>query len=68
MKEPNLFHGGLQQQTKSGKPVWVTHCCELTKRYHGLYLNRDNVWVASSWDKHGKWQKFASSMDLFLEE
>lgn len=50
--------------TKSGKPVWVTHCCELTKRYHGLYLNRDGVWTATSWDENGMWQKFDSSVDI----
>lgn len=68
MTEPIMFHGGLQQQTKSGKSVWITHRCGLTKRYHGLYLNRNGIWVATSWDKEGKWQGFESSMDIKLTQ
>lgn len=66
MRKPRTFREDPNLTTKSGKPVWVTHCCELTKRYYGLYLNRDGIWVATSWDKNGMWQKFDSSMDIKL--
>lgn len=66
MTEPVMFNSGLPQQTQSGKSVRITHRCELTKRYHGLYLNRDGVWIATSWDENGMWQKFDSSMDIKL--
>lgn len=68
MRKPRTFREDANLTTKSGKPVWITHQCQLTKRYHGVYLNRNNVWVSTSWDKDGMWQKFNSSMDLSLEE
>ena len=53
------------EKTKSGKDVWLTHQCQLTGRLHGLYLNRDNKWVATSWDDTGRWRKgMDTSMDL----
>lgn len=55
------------EKTKSGKDVWLTHQCQLTKRLHGLYLSRNNVWIATSWRKDGSWVEATdSSMDLIL--
>lgn len=54
-------------KTVSGKNVWLNHKCGLTGRYHGLYLSRNNVWIATSWGKDGSWLEATdSSMDLVL--
>lgn len=66
MRQPKTFNEDTALTTKSGKLVRLTHRCQLTKRYYGLYLNRDGVWVATSWDENGMWQKFESSMDIAL--
>ena len=54
-------------KTVSGKDVWLNHKCGLSGSYHGLYLSRNNVWIATSWRKDGSWVEATdSSMDLVL--